>query len=76
MIPTRLGAYRLIVIMPMHSNDTPMLPYCMNGMTLQRKSPCVQVPCMKRKALKGSTRAQNNKSAKHKLKMEIKMNIT
>lgn len=57
----------LMVIMAMHSNETPTLPYCMNGIRRQRNAPCVQVPSMKRNALNGNTIKQNKQSAIHKL---------
>lgn len=53
----------------MHNNETPTLPYCMNGIKLHKISPCVQVPCMKRNALNGRTITQNKQSAIHKLQV-------
>lgn len=58
--------------MAMHNNETPTLPYCMNGTKRHNKSPCVHVPWIKRKALNGNTNTQNKQSATHKLKNKKK----
>lgn len=60
-----------MVIMAMHSNETPTLPYCVNGTILHSTSPYVQLPLMKRNALNGNTIIQNMQSATHKLKEKI-----
>lgn len=59
--------YRLIVIIAMHNNETPIFPYWMNGIIRHSKSPWVQVPRTKRNALNGNTIIQNTQSATHKL---------
>lgn len=59
--------HRLIVIIAMHNNETPILPYWMNGIIRHSKSPWVQVPLMNRNALNGNTIIQNTQSATHKL---------
>lgn len=74
-LPTRLLSYLFIVIIAMHSSDTPILPYCRNGMRRHRRSPCVHVPWINRNTLNGNTTIQNRQSAIHKLKMmTIKQN--
>lgn len=61
-------SHLFMVIIAMHSKDTPTLPYWRNGMRRHKRSPCVHVPWIKRNTLNGNTTIQNRQSATHKLK--------
>lgn len=63
-----METHLLTVIIAIMRRETPTFPYCMKGMAVQRKLPCVHLPSMNLMAMKGNTARQNRQSAAHKLK--------
>lgn len=65
--------YLFTDILAILSNDTPTVPYLKDGIMVHKISPWIQVPWKNWLAEKGSTRKQNSKSDKHKLKKKVKI---